>query len=102
MRTPFDSVVEVDDLLEETGAYALRYGRPGSTATLAAGAGLRQRIKTSESLVLVWKPSRSAAHPVPGGAGDPRVGGRGASAGLVPRAGVPGLTHRPRLPITSG
>ena len=52
MRTPFDSVVELDDLLEETGAYALRYGRPGSTATLAAGRGFgngSRRVRVSFS-----------------------------------------------------
>lgn len=51
MRTPFDSALELDDLLEESRAYALRYGRPGSVANLAARARFRQRIKTSEDLV---------------------------------------------------
>lgn len=30
VRTPFDSAVELNDLLEDTRARALRYGRPGA------------------------------------------------------------------------
>jgi hypothetical protein len=53
VRTPFDSAVEPDDLLAETRAYPLRYGRAESAAGLADGAPSRQRIKTSENLVLM-------------------------------------------------
>jgi hypothetical protein len=60
VKTPFDTAVELDDRLEETRAYALRYRRPGSAAGLADGPPFRQRIKTSENLVLIWNPSRSA------------------------------------------
>lgn len=106
VRTPFDSAVELDDLLEESRAHALRYERPGSAAL--SRSRLRQRIKKSETRFSSGNPADRSlnplrADPVPPRPGDSRrPADRGASAGLVPRAAVPGLIHRPRLPIASG
>jgi hypothetical protein len=52
VTTRFDPAVELDDPHEETRGTCLRYERARSAAGLADESPFRQRIKTSENLVL--------------------------------------------------
>ena len=76
MRTPFDSAVELDDLLEETRGLCPEVWTGPERCRSRGRTPFRQRIKTSENLVLMRTPADRPADPVPRWPGDPRPGQR--------------------------
>lgn len=98
MRAPFDSAVELDDLLQGDSSLCPEVWTARERCNSRGRGAVSSADQDEPESRSHMKPSRSAAHPVPRRPDNPRPRDCGASAGLVPRAGVRGLPHRPRRP----